>query len=815
MALAPRLAPGSLFARDFKIVDLLAEGGMGAVYRAEQQSTRKLRALKLVSTRLASDPKGRERFVREATVGASIDSEHAVEVIGAGIDEATGRPWLAMELLDGADLGAVVQHQGPLSPSQWREVMGQLCHGLAAAHRAGVVHRDLKPANVFVARSRRAGVPFTIKILDFGIAKVVQESGSGASDTDTVGSPLWMAPEQLNAQRPTPATDVWALGLLAFWALTGLHYWLAAHAQASTVQALFVEQLFKPLVPPSARAAELGATVALPPGFDAWFLRCTHRDPPQRFPDAKAASDALLATIAPDPAAAARLLPEQNLPPSISASTHPANTASTLATAPTAWDASAVVKADTIAAARSSFEGASTRADPPGLGADLSSAPLTPASGAAPRSGTSPLAVMASVAVVAGLIAGGGYLAWQSQKSPSPRNLPAVASTSGAGSGGGSGPAEDTGAELLPDLPVPPGLTPLLAPEVGTTGLTDPDPTDALDDPMLELIVPQRVQLDRAVHELRFLGWSASGHRFAVQAEHRADHKGKTNRLTLIEVHDALSGEMVDSYLISREADEGISSYHVLSKAAAQARPKDEWSDTKQALALSKQGPTRARPGGGQLALAADDAPPDTRLEQPRSSLGVAYRWSSVADPLPAGPDPHAPTLTVSYEHEGETWPLFVLEPPFTHRFLAQQRTSATSDPALVGRVLAFWSPDASRVFLQVEAETQPPSGRTVRHWALRAAGPQVRLVEAGAGQPRAREVAAQLASAGLPIAAVDLRAPPVAQSRLVAVRKHEGAEALAERIHAVLTTMPAPEAQRRRREFAAVVIILGQDLVR
>jgi serine/threonine protein kinase len=240
MAVAPRLVPGSIFARDYQVVDLLAEGGMGAVYRAEQVSTHKQRALKLISARLAIDPKGLQRFVREATIGASIDSEHVVEVIGAGIDEESGRPWLAMELLDGADLGAVVKHQGPLTPGQLRELVGQLCHGLAAAHRAGVVHRDLKPANVFIARSRRAGVSFTVKILDFGIAKVVQESGSGGSDTDTVGSPLWMAPEQLNAQRPTPATDVWALGLLAFWALTGKHYWVSAHAEASTVQALFV-----------------------------------------------------------------------------------------------------------------------------------------------------------------------------------------------------------------------------------------------------------------------------------------------------------------------------------------------------------------------------------------------------------------------------------------------------------------------------------------------------------------------------------------------------------------------------------------------
>ncbi len=803
MAQAPRLASGSIFARDFKILDLLAEGGMGAVYRAEQQSTRKLRALKLVSTRLASDPKGRERFVREATVGASIDSEHAVEVIGAGIDDESGRPWLAMELLDGADLGAVVRHQGPLSPGQWREVMGQLCHGLAAAHRAGVVHRDLKPANVYVARSRRAGVPFTIKILDFGIAKVVQESGTGATDTDTVGSPLWMAPEQLNAQRPTPATDVWALGLLAFWALTGKHYWLAAHAESSTVQALFVEQLFKPLATPTDRAIELSAAVGLPPGFDQWFLRCTHRDGPQRYPDASTAAQALLALIPADPEAAARLLPEQNLPPSINVDTQSSNTASTLATAPTAWDASAVVSADTVAAARTSFEGDRTHSDPPALGADLSTAPLTGTSTTERRSGTSPFAVMGAVAVVAGLMLGGGYMAWQRYGDRGPSTDVAAMDTA---------PPADSSPEPEP--------TPESAGDE-SSGEPTPTPTDSGDsvepgpaDPMLDLVAPLPVQLDRTVHALRFLGWSESGHRFALRAEHRTNKKGKNHRVTLIQVHDTLTGAMVESFLVSREADDGVSNYQALSKAAKAARPQEDWASRRTALGIGKVGPSRDRPGGGTLHLEWDDAPEGTALAQPLSELGVAYRWISAVDPPEGEPGPKAPKMLVSFEHEGRSWPLLEMLPPFNQRDVAKLRPAGGANPKLEGKVLAFWSPDATRVFLQIEAGTEPSTegSRTHRRWALRAAGPQIRLIEAGAGEVRARAIAATLADAGLTVAVTQMRAQPVAESQLIAVRKSHETMPTANQIHALLPALPEPKSQRRRREFASVVVMLGLD---
>ncbi|MBX3271451.1 MAG: AgmX/PglI C-terminal domain-containing protein [Sandaracinaceae bacterium] len=299
------LAPGTLFAGDFRVVRPLAEGGMGAVYVAEQLSTGKARALKIMHPALAPDATSRARFVEEARVGGKIASDHVVEVVGAGVDGPTGVPWLAMELLEGQDLGDVVRARGALPPAEVLELVRQLAHALGAAHRLGIVHRDLKPENLFVARSRRSAEGSVLKILDFGIARMVEGNQTAATVTSAIGSPLWMAPEQAQpGAKLRPATDVWALGLIVFHCLTGRSYWRAANHPTFNLSALLVEALTLPLDPASARAAELGAHV--PPGFDAWFARCVDRDPMRRFADATAAADALGAALAPGALAPAR-----------------------------------------------------------------------------------------------------------------------------------------------------------------------------------------------------------------------------------------------------------------------------------------------------------------------------------------------------------------------------------------------------------------------------------------------------------------------------------------------------------------------------
>lgn len=276
------LRPGQVIGRDFEVVKLLASGAMGSVYVVDQISTGKQRAMKVMSVELANNARARERFVLEARVGANIESEHVVEVVTAGIDDETGVPYLVMELLNGEELADMLARQGPLDAHMTAEILKQAGHALAAAHQKGIVHRDIKPENLFVAASRREGIDFTVKILDFGIAKLVAERTH--EGTQPIGTPLFMAPEQTDRRGEiSPASDVWPIGLLAFRMLTGRDYWQGAF---EGITKLLREIVMDPIEAPSSRAATYGCGELLPPGFDGWFLRCVNRDPAQRFSEA-------------------------------------------------------------------------------------------------------------------------------------------------------------------------------------------------------------------------------------------------------------------------------------------------------------------------------------------------------------------------------------------------------------------------------------------------------------------------------------------------------------------------------------------------
>ncbi len=287
MALAT-LTPGTIFARDFLVHTLVAEGGMGAVYRAEQRSTGNAVALKIMLPELLVEPGSREKFEHEARVSGRIRSSHVVKVLAAGIDDATQTPWLAMEFLEGESLAAFAKARGPLAPEVVLAVLQQVGHALSAAHVAGVVHCDLKPENIFIADSQTLGVPFDVKVLDFGIARIVKEGRQSATVTTAVGSPHWLAPEQgAKGKTVSPATDVWSFGLIAFWMLTGRFYWMNANVadDAFNVYSLLGEIAGKDaIVPASERLQALGGKrTLLPTSFDAWFARCVSRDVTARF----------------------------------------------------------------------------------------------------------------------------------------------------------------------------------------------------------------------------------------------------------------------------------------------------------------------------------------------------------------------------------------------------------------------------------------------------------------------------------------------------------------------------------------------------
>ena len=278
------LAPGTVFGRDFRVVKALRAGGMGAVYVVDQLSTGKQRALKVMAKELAYDPATRERFVLEARAAARIESDHVVEIVTAGVDEATGAPYIVMELLKGEELADFLERVGLLPLGDVAEILQQVGHALEQAHQQGIVHRDLKLENIFLCASRRRDVAFTAKVLDFGIAKLVADSKK--TGTQPLGSPLFMSPEQTDRKgRICPATDVWALGLIAFRLLTGKDFWL----DVETLPMLLRQICIDPLPPAGERARELGVAAALPPGFDAWFARCVSRDIDARYQDAGAA----------------------------------------------------------------------------------------------------------------------------------------------------------------------------------------------------------------------------------------------------------------------------------------------------------------------------------------------------------------------------------------------------------------------------------------------------------------------------------------------------------------------------------------------
>ncbi len=272
---------------------------MGAVFLAEDGRDGARVALKVLDRAVVGrDPKGLERFGREALAGSRIDSPHVVRVLDSGVEADT--PWLSMELVEGDALDGWIARSGPLRGEAAWAILEPLFRAVAAAHAIGIVHRDLKPEHVMI--TQRDGGPF-VRVLDFGIAKQVTDE-LGKSTAEGLGTPIWTAPEQSHRTRDLgKQADVWALGLLAFYVFTGRFYWRTANDEKASPMDLILELMRGDLEPASRRSQAIGAP-QLPSGFDAWFSRCVHRDPKARFADAGVAHEELARLLRPKKRAA-------------------------------------------------------------------------------------------------------------------------------------------------------------------------------------------------------------------------------------------------------------------------------------------------------------------------------------------------------------------------------------------------------------------------------------------------------------------------------------------------------------------------------
>jgi serine/threonine-protein kinase len=280
----------------FRLTRRLGRGGMGTVYLGEHEGIGSRVAIKVLHGRLASSPMVLRRFHMEARAVNLIGHENIVNIID--ISTALPRPYLIMEYLDGEPLSALMA-RGPVPAEVAVPLLSQVCDALEATHARGIVHRDLKPENLFLLQ--RGQGPAFIKVLDFGIAKLLdEEQGSDTEEGAIIGSADYMAPEQSRGDAVDGRADLYALGVLAYRLVTGR----LLFEEKSFTALLLAHQTKVPLPPASLRPD-------IPPALSSTILRALAKDPEDRFQSAGTMRGALQVALdmARSPAGPARTPP--------------------------------------------------------------------------------------------------------------------------------------------------------------------------------------------------------------------------------------------------------------------------------------------------------------------------------------------------------------------------------------------------------------------------------------------------------------------------------------------------------------------------
>ncbi len=268
---APDPLIGLVVADRYRIVECIGRGGMGVVYKVEHTEIGKLLALKLLAGELSRQKEVVRRFKREALLASHLTHPNSVQVFDFGVSD--GLTYLVMELVVGRDLSRIIR-ASPLQSPQLTKIMVQVCSSLAEAHGIGIVHRDLKPENIVVAKTKDGG-DFA-KVLDFGLAKLREapELNAVTGTGQIVGTPFYMAPEQIHGNPVDGRSDIYGLGAVMYEALTGETVF-----RGSCPMAVFTKHLTEDPVPPRARAPNH----MISPAMEDIVLRCLEKSPERRF----------------------------------------------------------------------------------------------------------------------------------------------------------------------------------------------------------------------------------------------------------------------------------------------------------------------------------------------------------------------------------------------------------------------------------------------------------------------------------------------------------------------------------------------------
>ncbi len=272
---------GAILDDRYQIVERVAEGAMGVVYRAIRLKLDRPVAIKLMHSSLPGAMEGRKRFEREAKLMARLDHPHCVSVIDYGLH--ADKPYVVMELVRGRSLHDVLVDQGRFETSRALDILGQVLSGLAHAHEQGIIHRDIKPANLMITPKAPLGVH--ARILDFGLARLLGTSGS-LSNGVAVGTPSYMSPEQCRGDELDARVDIYACGVLLFEMLTGKKPFIAADPIAIVKKHLQE-------APPRLADVTPGDYGAL----EAVVARALAKAPADRYPTAVAMAEALMAAL--------------------------------------------------------------------------------------------------------------------------------------------------------------------------------------------------------------------------------------------------------------------------------------------------------------------------------------------------------------------------------------------------------------------------------------------------------------------------------------------------------------------------------------